>query len=62
MDSIIETTSRQISYLRKLKYQLPQIVLNKLYCTYVRPILEYTSDGYNITDSTRPEQAQLNAA
>ena len=59
IDLIAVTSSWQVSYLRKLKYQLPQNVLNKLYCTNIRPVLEYASevwDGCNITASTRLEQ------
>ena len=33
IDSIIKSASKQISYLRKLKYQFPKSTLNKLYCT-----------------------------
>ena len=40
-------------------------MLNKLYCTYIRPLLEYASevwDGCTIADSNRLEQVQLTAA
>ena len=63
-DSIINSASKQISYLRKLKFQLPKRTLNKLYCTYIRPLLEYASEvwgGCNLSDTNRLEQAQLNA-
>ena len=43
IDSKINTASKQISYLRKLKLQLPKRTLNKLYCTYICPLLEYAS-------------------
>lgn len=65
IDSIIDTASRQLSYLRKVKYLLPKEILNKLYCTYIRPILEYASevwDGCNLTDANRLEQVQMIAA
>ena len=65
IDSIIDSASKQISYLRKLKYQLSKSTLDKLYCTYIRPLLEYCSevwDGCNMTDANRLEQVQLNAA
>ena len=39
IDSIINSASKQISCLRKLKFQLPKRTLNKLYCTYIRPLL-----------------------
>ena len=65
IDSIIKSASKQISYLRKLKYQFPKSTLNKLYCTYIRPLLEYASevwDGCTLADSVRLERVQLNAA
>ena len=65
IDSIIKSASKQISYLRKLKYQFPKSTLNKLYCTYIRPLLEYASevwDGSTLADSVRLETVQLNAA
>ena len=63
-DSIM-SASKQVSYLRKLKYKFSKDTLNKLYCTYIRPLLEYASkvwDGCPINDTNRLEQIQLNAA
>ena len=65
IDSIIMTASNQVSYLSKLKYKLSKDTLNKLNCTYIRPLLEYGSevwDGCSINDNNRLEQIQLNAA
>ena len=65
IDSIINPASKQISYLCKLKFQLPKHTLNKLYSTYIRPLLEYASevwDDCNLSDTNRFEQVQLNAA
>ena len=53
IDSIINSASKQISYLRKLKFQLPKHTLNKLYCTYIRPLLEYASVTENDQVSQR---------
>ena len=56
IDSIIESASKQISFLRKIKYQFSKQTLNILYCTYIRPLLEYASevwDGCSQTDSNR---------
>ena len=64
IELIIASASKQIAYLRKLKYILPKETLNKLYCTYIRPLLEYASevwDGCTITDSNRLEQVQLSS-
>ena len=63
--SIIASASKQISYLRKLKYILPIETLSKLYYSYIRPLLEYASEVWNgctIINSNKLEQAQLTAA
>ena len=44
MDSIIDPASKQVLYLRKLKYQLSKHTLDRLYCIYLRPLLEYGSE------------------
>ena len=69
IDSIIVSASKQVSYLRKLKYEWSKKTLNKLYYTYtyiyMRPLLEYGSevwDGCSINDANRLEQIQLNSA
>ena len=65
IDVIIDSASKQIGFLRKLKYKLFKDTLNKLYLTYIRPLLEYASevwDGCSITDSNRIEKVQLHAA
>ena len=62
IDVIIDSVSKQIGYLRKLKYILSKDTLN---LTYIRPLLEYASevwDGCSITDSNRIEKVQLHAA
>ena len=38
-----DSASKQVSYLRKLKYQLSKSTLDKLYCIYIRPLLDYGS-------------------
>ena len=65
IDSIINSASKQVSFLRKIKYKFSRSTLNKLYCAYIRPLLEYASevwDGCNRNDSNRLEKLQLNAA
>ena len=62
---IIASASRQLNMLRKLKFRLDRFILNRLYLTYIRPVLEYASevwDGCSVTDANRLEQIQLNAA
>ena len=44
IDSNIYSSSKQTLYLRKLKYQLPKRTLNKLFCTYICPLIEYASE------------------
>ena len=46
-------------------YRFSKTTLNKVYCTYIRLLLEYASevwDGCTQADCTRLEQVQLNAA
>ena len=65
IDSIISSFSRQIPCLRIVKYKFSKEIFNKLYCTYIRPILEYACevlDGCSQADSDRLKQVQLNAA
>ena len=48
-----------------MKYKFSKDVLKQLYCSYIRPILEYACevwDGCNESDKNRLEQVQLNAA
>ena len=65
IDSIIESASKRLFYLRKVKYRFSKDILSKLYCTYIRPLLEYASevwDGCTQADANRLEQIQLTAA
>ncbi|MEW8548488.1 MAG: reverse transcriptase family protein [Candidatus Thiodiazotropha sp.] len=65
IENLIKTATKQISFLRKIKYKFSSQTLNKLYCVYIRPLLEYASevwDGCSQIDSDRLEQVQLNAA
>ena len=65
INAIIQSAAKQVSFLRKIKYRFPKTTLNKVYCTYIRPLLEYASevwDGCTQADCTRLEQVQLNAA
>ena len=41
IDTIIKSASKQISFLRKIKYKFSKETLNKLYCSYIRSVLEY---------------------
>ena len=50
IDSITESASKQISFLRKIKYQFSKQTLHILYCTYIRPLLEYASEVWDGAD------------
>lgn len=53
------------TFLRKIKHKFARFTHNKLYCTYIRPLLECTGKvwgGFSQSDSNRSEKAQLNAA
>ena len=64
INTIIQSASKQTSILRKLKYKFSKNSLNKIYCTYIQPLLECASeqwDGCNLTDADILEKIQLNA-
>ena len=65
MDYIVQTANKRISVLRKFKYILSRKVLNTLYLTYIRPILEYCSplwDNCTEFQSLQLEKIQHEAA
>ena len=65
IDNICNSASKQIFVLRKLKYILSRYNLNKIYQTYILPLLEYACevwDGCCLRDSDKLERLQLEAA
>ena len=65
INSITESASKQISILRKNKYELSKQTGHTLYCTYILPLLKYTSEVWDRrtqADTNNLEQVQLNAA
>ena len=61
IDSIIMSASKQVLYL-EIKKKMSKNTPNKLYCTYIRPLLEYGPevwDGCSVNDTNRLEQIQL---
>ena len=44
IDSLIQKTSKQLNVLRKLKFRLKREYLENIYFTFIRPILEYSSE------------------
>ncbi|KAK3090482.1 hypothetical protein FSP39_012209 [Pinctada imbricata] len=64
VDYIISRVSKQISVLRKLKYQLSRTFLSNIYTTFIRPTFEYACevwDNLTVYDSDRLEKFQLEA-
>ena len=62
---LIERASKQVNVLRKLKYKLRREYLEKLYFTFIRPILEYASEVWDNCvkiNSNRLEKIQIEAA
>jgi hypothetical protein len=56
---------KQLNVLRKLKYRLNRNYLEKMYLTFIRPVLEYASevwDNCGQINSDRLEKTQLEAA
>ena len=44
IDSLFQRTSKQLNVLRKLKFRLKREYLENIYFTFIRPILEYSSE------------------
>ncbi|CAB9543087.1 hypothetical protein BROOK1789C_685, partial [Bathymodiolus brooksi thiotrophic gill symbiont] len=65
IDKLIEKSSKQINVLRKLKFKLKRNYLEKIYLTFIRPILEYASEVWfncGQFNSNRLEKVQTEAA
>ena len=58
IDSLIQRTSKQLNVLRKLKFRLKREYLENIYFTFIRPILEYSSEVWEKL-STRREVKKL---
>ena len=64
VDYIIEKVTKQISVLRKLKYNLNRDTLSKIYASFIRPHFEYACevwDGLSKFDIDRLEKTQKEA-
>jgi hypothetical protein len=62
---ILSRASKQICILRKLKFILKREILEKIYLTFIRLLLEYSCevwDNCSQTDNNRLEKLQLEAA
>jgi hypothetical protein len=65
IDSLIKRTSKQLNVLRKLKYRLKREYLENIYFSFIRPILENSSevwDNCGQVNSDRLDTLQLEAA
>ena len=65
IDKLIESASKQLNVPRKLKCGLNRNYLEKIYLTFIRPVLEYASevwDNCGQINSDRLEKGQLEAA
>ena len=65
IDYILSKASKQLCVLRKLKFILKREILEKVYLTFIRPLLEYSCvvwDNCSHTDNDRLEKLQLEAA
>ena len=47
IDTIIQSAAKQVSFLKKLKYRFSNNTLNRVYCTYIGPLLEYASEVWD---------------
>jgi hypothetical protein len=65
IDYILAKASKQLYVLRKLKFILKREILEKIYLTFIRPLLEYSCevwDNCSQTGHDRLEKLQLEAA
>ena len=65
IDNLCKTALKEINGLRKLKYLLSRSALNRIYCTFILPLLEYACEvwgGCSKTDEEKLEKVQLEAA
>ena len=62
IDTIIQSAAKQVSFVRKIQYRYSKASLNKGYCTYIRPLLEYSCKVWYVCYQADSEQVQSNAA
>ena len=65
IDSIIDSVSKMLNVLKRLRYNLDRKTLETIYCTFIRPKLEYASPVWsdcNSTDADKLEKCQITAA
>ena len=65
IDDIVSKASKKLFILRKLKFVLDRLSLQKIYFTFIRPVLEYADviwDGSSINSKHRLERIHTEAA
>ena len=65
VENICLSVAKHLSVLRKMKFILDRQTLSKLYCVFIRPLLEYACelwDGCSRFDTDKLEKLQLEAA
>ncbi|XP_035674811.1 uncharacterized protein LOC118414720 isoform X1 [Branchiostoma floridae] len=65
ISNMISKTSKRVSALNKLKFRLPRTVLDTIYKSFIRPLLEYADiiwHGCTSCDSQRLERVQYECA
>ena len=65
IDNICKSALGKLNFLKKFKYILTRSTLNRIYCSFIRPVLEYGCevwDGCLKGDVEKLENVQLNAA
>ena len=65
IDYIINKCARLLGLMRSMKFKMSRMSLNKMYLSYIRPILEYADvlwDGCSNENESRIEKVQLEAA
>jgi hypothetical protein len=48
IDYMLSKASKQLCVLRKLKFILKRGILEKIYLTFIRPLLEYSCELYSV--------------
>ena len=65
VENILQSGLKIVGIMRKLKYDFSRLVLNQIYISYVRPIIEYSSivwDGCSEQNADLLEKLQHEAA
>ena len=64
IDDICERSNKRLDIISKIRYLLPRLCIEKLYKSFVGPLLDYSDviyDNYSNIDSTKIENIQRRA-